>query len=118
MRNRIIMGVAAIALLLVGTLAGMVISGGIPAFAAKSAGSSNRLPGEPIGGRQSERILPALCANSCQKLVRAASWQVTIACTPDGDHSNGQRRHDYFEAGERPGESAAAVQQRAVLATG
>ena len=41
MRNRIIMGVAAIALLLVGTLAGMVISGGIPAFAAKSAGSSN-----------------------------------------------------------------------------
>ncbi|MGO8949096.1 MAG: hypothetical protein ACLQUY_15905 [Ktedonobacterales bacterium] len=40
MRKRIIMGVAGASLILVGVLAGFIISGGIPAFASKSANNA------------------------------------------------------------------------------
>ena len=41
MRKRIILGVAGAALFLVGILAGLIISGGVPAFASKSTDNSN-----------------------------------------------------------------------------
>src|SRR5215469_2843226 len=72
MRTRIIMGVAAIALLLVGILAGMVISGGIPAFAAKGSGSSNSVAG-------ASQSLSASPAGYCQLYVQTLATKLGVS---------------------------------------
>ena len=72
MRNPIIMGVAAIALLIVGILAGMIISGGIPAFAAKGAGSSN-------SGASVSQSPAASATGYCQLYVQTLAKKLGIS---------------------------------------
>jgi hypothetical protein len=81
MRTRIVMGVAATALLLVGILAGMVISGGIAAFAAKGAGSSNSV----AGASQSPA---ASTAGYCQLYVQTLATKLGVTQSRlEGDNS-------------------------------